>query len=336
MRALLLKPLNSSLVSILFFFFAFIPDRTVAAERLMALHSAMSMSQSMPWIAQEAGLFNKHKLDFQLVYISTSVLGTAALLGGDAEVAVSGAGGFVRAFVQGAGEIVFIGGVKNILSHSIVAGPRIKNPEDLKGKRIGVTRIGTNVHYFVIQALRHIGLDPARDVVIRQVGGEFQAIAALANDAIDAAAMLSYGPTAIAQGFHYVLYGPNLRIPYVGGGLITRRSILTKRPQILGRFMRAMAEASVILHTDKEFALKVLGRRLRVADRKIVEALYDSEIKALEQRLEIRPEALQAMLDEVSQTDPRARKVKHQDLVDRRYLDELEKSGFFERIWTGK
>ena len=82
----------------------------------------------------------------------------------------------------------------------------------------------------------------------------------------------------------------------------TRRSVLARRSQVLRRFMRAMAEAAVVLHADKEFSLKVLGKRLRVADRKVVESLYDAEIKALEQRLDIRPEALQAILDEFHPT----------------------------------
>jgi ABC-type nitrate/sulfonate/bicarbonate transport system substrate-binding protein len=84
-----------------------------AADRLTGLHSAQVMSQSMPWIAREAGLFKKYDLDFSLVFISSSPIATAATLGGDAEVAVTGAVGNVRAYVQGSTALVFIGGVKN-------------------------------------------------------------------------------------------------------------------------------------------------------------------------------------------------------------------------------
>ena len=93
--------------------------------------------------------------------------------------------------------------------------------------------------------------------------------------------------------------------------------------------MRVMAEASRILHTDKPFVYKVLGKYLRVTDTKILDASYQSEIPALEQRLEIRESALQATLDEIAQSDPRAKSVKPQELIDRRYLIELEKSGVF-------
>ena len=68
----------------------------------------------------------------------------------------------------------------------------------------------------------------------------------------------------------------------------------------------------------------MLGKYLRVTDTKILDASYQSEIPALEQRLEIRESALQATLDEIAQTDPRAKSVKPQELIDRRFLIELE------------
>ena len=97
-----------------------------------------------------------------------------------------------------------------------------------------------------------------------------------------------------------------------------------------------MAEASKIMHTDREFVYKVLGKYLRVTERAVLDAAYNAEIKALEPRLVIKNEALQAILDEVAQTDARAKKVKPQELIDSRYLDEMEKSGFFDQLWAKK
>src|SRR4030095_8209686 len=110
-------------------------DRVSAADRLTGLHSAQVMSQSMPWLSQERGLFKKYDLDFRLVFIPSSPVATAATLNGDAEIAVTGAIGNVRAYVQGFTDLVFLGGWKTLLTHSIVAKPEIKRPEDLKGKK---------------------------------------------------------------------------------------------------------------------------------------------------------------------------------------------------------
>ena len=75
---------------------------------------------------------------------------------------------------------------------------------------------------------------------------------------------------------------------------------------------------------------------MRVNDLKVLDAAYNAEIKALEPRLVIKPEALQGVLDDVAQVAPRAKKVKPEDLIDRRYLDEMEKSGFFDKLWAEK
>jgi len=329
--------LCSSVFAFLSFALVIFSWAAFAAERFVTIHSARVMSQSMPWIAQEAGLFQKNNLDFQLVYIASSGMVTAAMLGGDADMSLTGGVGNVRAYIQGASDIVFIAGVKNVMTQSIVSRPDVKRPEDLKGKRIGVSRIGSNTHYFTVQALRRSGMEPGRDFSIIQTGGDPEALAALIGGGIDAATVTA--PTdsmAIAQGYRYVVYGPDLRIPYAATVFVTLRSVIAKRPQAVAGFLRAMAEAAKILHTDREFAYKVLGKQLRVSDRNVLDSAYNAEIKALEPRLVLKAEALQAILEEVTQVDARAKKVKPQELMDMRYVEEMEKSGFFDKIWSGK
>jgi ABC-type nitrate/sulfonate/bicarbonate transport system substrate-binding protein len=132
-------------------------ESAAAPEKLVGIHSARVMSQSLPWMAHEAGLFKKHNLDFSLVFISSSGIVTAALLGGDAEMTVTGGIGNVAAYARGSTDVVFIGGIKNTMTQTLVAGGNIKKPEDLRGKKIGVSRIGGNSHYFSVQALRRFG-----------------------------------------------------------------------------------------------------------------------------------------------------------------------------------
>lgn len=307
-----------------------------AADKLYAIYTARVLSQAMPWIAQEAGLFKKYDLDVHLIFVTPGAPAVAAILTGDSELSVQGAGALARALVQGNREVQFIGGIKNILTHSVLAKPEIKGPENLRGKRIGVSRIGSNPHYFAAQALRRFGLEP-RDVSFIQTGGAPETLAALVAQGIDAAVLTS--PTdaqALGLGYHYVIYGPDLRIPYAATTFNARRSVIAKRPQVLGRFMRAMAESAKILHTDKEFTYKVLGKYLRIDDRRILEAGYNAEIKALEPRLAMKLESFQANLDEIAPIEPRAKNVKPQEMIDTRYLDEMEKSGFFDQLWSGK
>jgi NitT/TauT family transport system substrate-binding protein len=314
-----------------------IPQAAMAADKLTTIHSARVMSQSMPWIAQEAGLFKKYNLDNQLVFVASSTMVTAALLSGDAEMTLTGAVGNVNAYVQGATDLVFVGGVKNVMTQSILAGGNIKKPEDIKGKRVAVSRIGSNTHYFTVQALRRSGMEPNRDFTFIQTGGDPESLAALLSKNIEVATLTAPSDAkALAAGYHYVIYGGDLKIPYAATAFVTKRSTIATRPQVFGRYMRSMAEAAKILHTDKEFVYKVMGKQLRLTDRTILDAAYNAEIKALEPRLVLKPEAIEAVLGEVASTDPRAKKIRSQELIDLRYLDEMEKSGFFDQLWAKK
>lgn len=330
---------NSSLlcIVILLHLHAFAP--VFGAEKMAALYSSYSVSYSLPWIAREFGLFRKYSLEPDLVYIPSSGIATAALLSGQVDVALAGGVGFVRAFAQGATDLVFIGSFKNFLTFSIVGKPEIQRPDDLKGKKIGITRFGSNSHYFLVQLLRRLGLDPVRDANIIQIGSETEVLTALSKGAIDAGTMPPpLDARALAQGFRYVYvaYGPDVAIPYPAANIVTRRSILEKRSAVLGQFMRAIAEASKVLHTDNESSYKVLEKLFRVNDRKLVEHAYSAEIKVMERRLDVNPVGIQAVLDDAAKTDPRASKANPKDLIDRRYLDDMERSGFFARLWTDK
>jgi NitT/TauT family transport system substrate-binding protein len=301
-----------------------------APDPLIGLHSAQVLSQSMPWIAQEAGIFKKHDLDFRLVFIPSSPVATAATLSGDAEIGVTGAIGNVRAFVQGSTDLVFIGGMKNILTHNLLAKPDVKRPEDLKGKKVGVGRFGGNTHYFVIQALKKFGMDATKDIQMIQTGGGPETVASLLGGNVEAAAIVAPGDfVAASKGYRYVINGAELRIPYGATQVVTLRSLIAKRGPVIGRFMRSMAEASKILHSDKAFVYKVIGKYMRITDTKILEASYQSEVPAMEPRLEIHDSALQASLDEIAPLDARAKAIKPAEMIDRRYLVELEKSGVF-------
>jgi ABC-type nitrate/sulfonate/bicarbonate transport system substrate-binding protein len=162
-------------------------------------------------------------------------------------------------------------------------------------------------------------------------------LAALVAGKVEAASLVAPGDAgAVSQGFRIVVNGADLRIPYGATTLVTLRTVIAKRGAVIGRFMRAMAEAAKILHTDKNLVYKVLGKYMRVNDTKILDSAYQSEIPALERRLDIQDAALQASLDEIAPLDARAKAIKPRDLIDRRYLVEMEKSGFFDKLWGEK
>ena len=304
-----------------------------AAEKLVGLQSAPSIAMAVPWFAEEARLYPKYDLDFQLVYIASSGIVTAAMSGGNGSVAIVGGEGPIRAYLAGNTDFVFIGSVKNVLTHSIMGKPDIKRPEDLKGKRIGVGRIGGNSHYFAQYGMRQKGLDPLKDANLIQPGGATETFLALATGAVDAASLTTPQDTRAAfQGFNYVIDGREIKPAYVATGFVTLRSVITKRPKVISQFMHMMAESYKIMVTDRDLAFRLMAKKIGLTDRKVFDAAYTQELKVLEPRLDIKPIAIQATLDEIAKTDPRAKQVTAQQLIDRRFLEEMEKDGTFERL----
>jgi hypothetical protein len=108
--------------------------------------------------------------------------------------------------------------------------------------------------------------------------------------------------------------------------------LIAKRPKAISQFMHTMAESLKMMVTDRELAFKVISRKIRLSDRKVFDAAYTQELKVLEPRFEIKPSAIQATLDEIAKTDARAKQVKAEQLIDRRFLEEMEKDGTFERL----
>ena len=318
---------------ILLVLFAHLPSRSasaLAAEKLIGLQSAPSIAMALPWFAEEARLYPKYDLDFQLVYIASSGIVTAAMSSGSGGVAIVGGEGPIRAYLGGNTDFVFIGSVKNVLTHSIMAKPEIKRPEDLKGKKIGVGRIGGNAHYFTQYGFRQKGLDPARDANLIQTGGAPETFQALASGAVDAASLTTPQDTRAAfMGYNYVIDGRELKPPYVATGFVSLRSIIAKRPKVISQFMHMMAESLKIMVTDRDLAFRLMSKKIGLTDRKVFDAAYTAELKVLEPKLDIKPIAIQATLDEIAKTDPRAKQVTAAQFIDRRFLDEMEKDGTF-------
>src|SRR5438552_1455585 len=118
--------MTSDLGFVVFPILLFFSHSGLAADKLIGFHSARTISQSMPWIAEEAGLFRKYDLDFQLIYLSSAPLMTTAILGSDGQIAISDEEAIIRAFAQKATDLVFIANTKNTLTRSILAKPEIK------------------------------------------------------------------------------------------------------------------------------------------------------------------------------------------------------------------
>src|SRR4029434_480378 len=261
-----------------------------AADKIVALYSSHAVPYVMPWVAEELGALKKYDIELEFVYIPSSSAATAAILGGNVEIGLLGGVGIVNAYSSGATDLVFIGSIKNIMTQSILAKPEITRLEQLRGKRIGVTRIGSNTHFFTVKAFRRAGMNVDKDITFIQTGGEAETLGALMSGRIEAATLLPPSDgRAIALGFRYVVFGPDIGIPYAASTIATRRSVIAKRGAVVGRFMRAMAEASKAMHRDRELVYRVMEKQLRIKDRAVLDAGLHIEMKGMERRRDMKP-----------------------------------------------
>jgi len=153
------------------------------------------------------------------------------------------------------------------------------------------------------------------------------------SGAVDAASVTTPQDTRAAfAGYSYVIDGREIRPPFIAAGFVTLRSLIAKRPKAISQFMHTMAESLKMMVSDRELAFKVISRKIGLSDRKVFDAAYTQELKVLEPRFEIKPSAIQATLDEIAKTDARAKQVKAEQLIDRRFLEKMEKDGIFERL----
>jgi ABC-type nitrate/sulfonate/bicarbonate transport system substrate-binding protein len=152
---------------------------------LRLAYSAITVNQAIPWIAHDAGHFKKHGLDVELVHAS-STLALQALLAGEVSIAQSVTDACVSSNLNGA-DTLFMGAILDKPLYSFIVNPKIKSPQELKGKRVGVTRIGSTPDALARAMLKMWNLDPATDVTIVQLNEMGLLVQGLVNGVIDAA-----------------------------------------------------------------------------------------------------------------------------------------------------
>ena len=171
--------LNKSVTAIGIFFascLVSLPNGFSQTSPLTAFYTAPVASMAPMWIAKEAGIFKKNGLDVKLVFIASGPVGTAAVLGGEADVGIIGGFAPLRAMVGGAKSLVIIGQSKNRITSKIVGKKELNSVQDLRGKRLGIDRIGSNPDMFAQAALSRFQIDTFKDLQYVQLGDIGQAL----------------------------------------------------------------------------------------------------------------------------------------------------------------
>ena len=301
-----------------------------SAAEIRVVYSSFSGSSVPVWIAQERRLFTRHGLKADLVF-ATGRRPTQALIAGEVQFISTAASASIPAAVAGA-DVVILAGSSNVSPLEIFSKPDIKRPEQLRGKRLGITTFGSSTDSAARFALPKWGLKSGTDVVLLQLGGVPEVLAALGSGAIDAGILSD--PTTIAArkaGFHRLASLRELGLNVQHAAIAARRSYVRANPDVSERFLRAYSEAILYFHTDREGTLQVMSKYLRRMDRESIVESYDNHLTIIPREPYPTLEGIQFILDELAKDDPRAKQIKPEALIDKSFIEKLDREGFFKK-----
>jgi len=285
------------------------------------------------FVAKDAGIFQKHGLDAQVVNVRSGPVGMAALASGETQFHVGSATGASIGAMAGGLDLVFIAGLINKLDGTFVVSPNIKTPADLKGKRIGVQSIGGGVWMFTLLAFEHWGLNPERDnIQLRVIGDQSVLAQAIASGIIDGAYLgYTFGAQMERQGFRVLADLAKIGVPYQGLGVMARRSFVDRSPDVVERTVKVMLETIAFINKpdNKAAVVRSLARALRLQKVEDAEAGYEMMKTLYDRRIYPNAEGLRNVLRLLGKTNENIRRLKVEDIVDDRIARKLEKEGLF-------
>lgn len=297
--------------------------------------TSISASNWIPWLAKEARIYEKHGLDVELILLKGSGQTSQAILGGSIFAAPVTLTTVMMANLSGADLVTVAHTVSGVQSKLLVK-PEIRRPEDLKGKRIATSSLGSLGDFLFRYIMRRYGLDPSRDVTWLSIGTPPERLQALSSGGVDAAD-LSYPTDVRAErlGFR-ILWDARKEVVYPSMSVVTRRKHIQEDRDTVMRMVKSHVEGIAFLKKNKEFSLKVLSKYLRTNDPELLEGSYDIY------RNDFIPvpypitQGLQATYDYVAMTRPEIRNRKPEEFMDPSFIAELEKSGFIRQLYEGR
>jgi NitT/TauT family transport system substrate-binding protein len=319
------------LIAVLFFLTTAREARS--QEKIRVGQGSVSLQSGLMHIGKDRGLFAKYGLTTEVIYIPGGSINVQVLVSGNLDLSqLSGAPG-VAANLEGADLIYFVG-LLDKLNYQLITRPEIKSIEQLKGKKFGVSRFGSSADFGMRAMLKRVGVDPVKEATILQIGDEPARIAAIKSGNIDGTvANAPFGTEAERLKLSIIADSVKMDIPFFNTGLLGSKRYLDKQDAKVMDFLRAYLEAIKVLKTEREYSIKALAQFTRVQNLKAVQEGYDYFVNQLPPVPYPSLEAMQAVVAQIAETNPKARNVDAKSYVSDRYLKRLEDEGFVKKIW---
>lgn len=309
-----------------------------AAEPLRIAYTSIAVVYGPLWLTKEAGIFKKYNIEPEFIYIAGGPPSLQALIAGDVAISFTAAGATVAANLQGS-DVVLLGATIDSLPFELWSIPTIKQPEQLRGTKLGVSRIGATTDFIARYLLKKWNLQPDKEVAIFQTGSGPQVFAALKGGAVQSG-VLSTGPETLnaeAAGFFRLADVSSSGLVYPFGPFAARQSFLKTHADLTMRFMKAYVEGIHRFKTDKAAALSVLDKYTKQKATSASEKIYEVyATKYIKRAPEATPGAIQTILEELSAARALPPGITPQRFTESRFIRELVADGFVDSLYKNR
>lgn len=304
-----------------------------ALEKMRVLYSAGGSHNSV-WIPYEAGIFRKHGLDVELLFVAGGSTTAQVVQSGQAPIGIFTGSAVVSSGLAG-GDLVAVAGVMNVIPFFVMGRPEVRRVEDLKGKKVGITRFGSASDFALRYTEEKWPVKRGRDFAVIQNGSMPANLLALKSGAADGA-MLSTEFAALirSDGFRELADVASLGLHFPTSAIVTTRSFLKRNENAVRKFLRGFVEGIHYAKTHREFSIDILRKYLKNEDRQLLTVLYDLYVLKYVPRVPYpTPEPFKTVLAQIAETDPKAASAKPESFIEPRFIQELEREGFIQRLW---
>ena len=286
------------------------------------------------YIAKDRGLYKKNGLDADLLFIPSTTTSVSSLVAGDVQVANASGGGVASAVVAGA-DLVMVACYLNSLPYELVVHESVKSAEDLKGKSVGISRVGSASDVAARALLRGLGLEPDKQVPILQVGGPAERAASFRSGRI-AGFPSPPGIIHLTKGFPFRIlistadFQKRFEFPYICA--TTTKSFLARQRETVKKVLMAHIEAMQFFKTHKDESKKFIAKYSRINNEDYLEAAYTASAKLYDVVPLVTRPGVEIQIKEATARKPGAQ-LRFEDMVDESIVRELEKSGFIDKVY---
>lgn len=303
----------------------------IAQQKVRLNWGAISGVMSAIWVAQEEGLFKKHGLDLELIHIASTSRAIQSMLSGEIHYTTADALNSIQAVGAGADLVMFCEGINRFV-FSIMAKPELKRLADLKGKKIGITRIGSSTHTAVLFAVNKAGLAPG-DVSMLQLGEVPNVLTTLLAGQIDAGALSPPTNSRAKKAGLFELLNLGTDGPeYPSTVVASTRAYVKANPDTTRRMVRALGEGLHIFKSNKAAGIRAIQKYSRLTDAEVLEDTYSQFSAAFDGIPYVSRVGINTLIASLGEKDPKIRALKYEDVADMRFVVEVEKEGFFKRL----